>query len=332
MLLASYIALLYACLLVAHPASAFTLPQVLSSNMVLQRAPAQARLWGTTLPSIPVSVLLEHADNPNVSTTVKLYSDDRGAFLVHLPPQPASLNWTLTVTPQHANESAQVLLNVAFGDVFLCTGQSNMQFSLPCMFDGEQAVANSTNYPNIRLFTVALAQSLTPLNDTISWWPNTKGWQLPSPKYVNGSIFDYFSSVCWVYGVKLHNYLGGKTPIGLLHDAYGGTKVVAWTSNASLAQCDHPTPPAVVEAAQSNRAVSRALFEDGVERLALDPNTPSVLFNALINPLLNVQVKAILWYQGQHNNSHMHSSFFLSALLTSSLRSPAVKARAMWGT
>jgi sialate O-acetylesterase len=123
-----------------------------------------------------------------------------------------------------------MLDDVLFGDVWICSGQSNMQFPVQFMFNASIEIANAGQYPKVRLFTVAQNQSGIPLDEVLDIWLN---WSVASPTSV-GSPF--VSAVCWLYGRMIHTELGGR-PIGLIHSSWGGTPIELWSTVAVLKEC-----------------------------------------------------------------------------------------------
>ena len=274
------------------PSTALTLPQSISSHMVLQRGPQQAQLWGTATPSSTVSVQLD-SDPPRLAI-----ADADGAWKLSLPAHPASINHSLSIT---GDGSTRQLSNVAFGDVYLCGGQSNMEFVLNDGYpDVARAdIADSANYPHLRLFGVAKKSSNTLLNDTINRWTDGAQWVVSQPKYVNGSLFDYFSAVCFYYGRALYkavNTGGAVMPIGLIDDCWWGIRAEAWITPEGLKVCGPVTP--VIPPAFSTFAFSSvSAIAAAASSLALsadpDPQTPSVLYNSMIHPLINMRLQGI---------------------------------------
>ena len=161
-------------------------PHVIDSNMVLQRAPLSSHVWGTTTPSAVVTLTI-----PSLKISLSVFaSDSTGSFLFTLPPQPASSSHNLTVSS--GDGSVASLTNVAFGDVFMCSGQSNMEFGLSFAFGAAEAISSSADYADIRLFTIDKNPSDVPLNDTVDRFPSTaeSSWLPSRPDSVNGSTID----------------------------------------------------------------------------------------------------------------------------------------------
>lgn len=134
----------------------------LGDEMVLQRSPAKARVWGTcTADNNPCTVDVEIEGYPSkFAATI----DANNNFEVYLPAVPAGGPYNITATD---NEGATVSLQrVLFGDVYVCSGQSNMEMVVSQTFNASEAIENAENFPNIRLFTVGQGTtSTTPLSE-----------------------------------------------------------------------------------------------------------------------------------------------------------------------
>merc|ERR1719453_2455502 len=114
-----------------------------------------------------------------------------------------------------------------------------MQFSVGGNVNKTEYAKEADNYPNIRLFTVGQKTSsrtpLTNLQTIEQLWTRASGTAVVRGK------FDYFSAVCWFFGEGVHDGLGGKVPIGLVSDNWGGTRVEQWMSPESSLHCGHPS-------------------------------------------------------------------------------------------
>lgn len=171
----------------------FSLSKTLGSNMVLQRAPASAVVWGFATAGTTVRTTFQ--GNSYVST-----ADATNTWRQSLPatnPGPA-----VTITFSASTGEAALLTNVLFGDVYICSGQSNMQFSLPSNVNATAEAQAANNYPHIRLFTVGQGtSSTTPLTDlkTVE-----QTWEVASNASVTaGGGWGYFSAVCWFFGKQV---------------------------------------------------------------------------------------------------------------------------------
>lgn len=127
-----------------------------------------------------------------------------------------------------------VLDDVYFGDVWLCGGQNNMQFTVNMAFNASQEIALANNYPHIRLFTW-VGQGAISTQPQPPPKPTTQPWSVANATSINGQPWTHFSAVCWFYGKELYDRY--KVPIGLVSSNWGGTTVQAWTSPHTLEKC-----------------------------------------------------------------------------------------------
>ena len=244
-----------------------------SNDMVLQRAPQQAVVWGYGEPGRTITVQLD--SEPVISTIVSA----AGSWNVKLPAQQASFNRILNVSDAETNVA---LSNVAFGDVYLCSGQSNMQITLNYSFGGPEAMLDSSQYSNIRLFGYYQTNNSVALDEQPNVWYGPYTWVLPSRRTLQllsqpDNPWAYFPGTCYWAGKYISDSLNNSMPIGLVGSSYGGTIVEAWTSPDTNTKCGPITSPA----------------PNGF------PNDPSSVYNAMIHPLLPARFAAVLWYQGE---------------------------------
>jgi sialate O-acetylesterase len=211
----------------------------IQDHMVLQRAPQRAIVWGfgdpgklTTLRmNNKIYTTISRSDRANElgqsiwSVTLDPVSDE-GPFDIHVS-QPLANGTLVTIT----------IHDVLFGDVWVCSGQSNMQFTVNMMFNASQEIANAGNFPKIRLFTASLNASQIPIEELIDI--NLK-WSVASPQTVGGPTWDYMSAVCWLYGRQIHQALDGR-PIGLIATSWGGTAIEFWMPPNALHECNDTT-------------------------------------------------------------------------------------------
>jgi sialate O-acetylesterase len=151
---------------------------------------------------------------------------DEGPFDIHVS-QPLANGTLVTIT----------LHDVLFGDVWICSGQSNMQLTVNMIYNGTEEIENAGNYPKIRVFTAALRSSLTPIEELLGIELN---WSTASSKSIGGPDWDYMSAVCWLYGRMIHQALGGR-PIGLMAASWGGTLIELWMPPKALQDCNTTT-------------------------------------------------------------------------------------------
>ena len=264
--------------LCALPASArFQLPGMLSSHMVLQRD-SLATVWGWTdcaATNNRVGISIDDSSGAptvrsavNAATADGAWSFDVGALVA----ANVTRSYTLSLSDCDATF---VLSDVLFGDVLLCAGQSNMEMTLQYTFDAAAAIADSANYPGIRMFTVARAAANTPMDTLHSRAPNF-AWVVSGPAAFQGDYAGTTSALCFYTGRQLYNStLGRRVPVGLVVSAVASTPIEAWSSSAALAAC-----PSSVQSFQSSA---------------------SLLWNAMIWPLRRMSFKMAVWYQGEQN-------------------------------
>jgi sialate O-acetylesterase len=184
------------------------LPAILSDNMVLQQG-VKLRIWGNAKPGERVTVSLKDKSASTVT-------DAQGRWQVWLDPLKAGGPLELTVK----GDNVLTIRNVLIGEVWLCSGQSNMEWPLANTIGGAEAVAQA-NYPEIRLFTVTKNTSTTPLADLEGHWVVTT----PDDAV-------HFSAVGYFFGRELYQNL--KVPVGLINSSWGGTPAEAWTRHEAL--------------------------------------------------------------------------------------------------
>ncbi|MBN3300473.1 SIAE acetylesterase, partial [Amia calva] len=245
--------------------------------MVLQRAPERAVLWGygTDAAKVTITVL---GIQQNTSHTVTV---EKRIWRVTLDPMKPGGPYLLRAVQQSA-EGVQVrnLTDVLFGDVWLCGGQSNMEMTLLQVMNASEELSDLTKYPTVRVFTAALEMSDMELTDL----PRVElVWTLPSAGVLGGGNFTHFSAVCWLFGRYL--YESRRHPVGLVESCWGGTPVEAWSSERALQMCGLAKPKHSFQNAGASW-----------------DNT--VLWNAMIHPLLNMTIKGAIWYQGESNTEY----------------------------
>jgi sialate O-acetylesterase len=203
--------------------------------MVLQRAPQRAIIWGfgdpitiTTLTingKIYTTVSRSEPANGQNETIWSVTLDpveDEGPFDIHVS-QPSANGTLITIT----------IHDVLFGDVWLCSGQSNMQLTVDMIYNGTEEIANAGNFPKIRVFTAALIPSEIPVEELLGI---VLSWSVASPETVGGPDWNYTSAVCWLYGRMIHQALGGR-PIGLIATSWAGTGIEVWMPPQALHDC-----------------------------------------------------------------------------------------------
>ena len=192
-----------------EPASNIQLTSIFSDNMVLQQKET-CPVWGTANPGGQVTV--QFADQKKAT----IVGND-GLWRVDLSPMKAGGPFDLIISGTNTISFENVLV----GEVWVCSGQSNMQMSVKNSANAKEEI-NNAQYPNIRLFTVERTVSPKPITKI-----NSDGWQVCTPKTI-----PEFSAVGYFFGRQLHKKL--NVPIGLINTSWGGTPAESWTSQRTL--------------------------------------------------------------------------------------------------
>ncbi len=195
--------------------SASLLNPLFSDDAVLQRDRV-IPIWGQAAPGEVVSVRLG-------TQTRTTSADTTGRWMVRVGPFVASNTaHTLLVSSGAQNVTRR---NILFGDVWLCSGQSNMEMGIGNVNNAEQEIS-AANYPGIRLFSVPKRVAFTPQTELKS------RWLVCNPQNIGQGAWNGFSAVAYFFGRKLHRELG--VPIGLIHSSWGGTEAESWVGESSL--------------------------------------------------------------------------------------------------
>jgi sialate O-acetylesterase len=282
-------------------------PAFFGSGMVLQRD-VPLRIWGKASPGEEVVVELGSAGEARGASR----AGADGRWRVELPARAASAE-PLTLTVRGKNELR--FDDVLVGDVWLCSGQSNMNFRLKQAEGGAAEVAAAA-MPGVRLFTVAREVADEPRDDV-------KGrWLACSPRTAGD-----FSAVAYFFGKRIRREIG--VPVGLIHSSWGGTAAEAWAPRATLAATAETRPilerwdetmadfPRLQAEFEANRERLVAEWKVAVEeakktgrmppaepRLRTGPGTqyqPAGLYHAMIAPLAGLPLRGVIWYQGEAN-------------------------------
>lgn len=281
------------------------LPAFVSDNMVLQQN-AKVNLWGWASPNEKINIQLGWSD-----TQIETVANAEGNWKVTVDtPNGSEKGYTITI---NANNKI-VLNNVLIGEVWICSGQSNMYFPVgkeegtwKTGVKNYQEEVKNAFYPSIRLFTVLTNASPKPLDDV------TGSWKPCSPESINT-----FSAVAYFFGRELYQRL--NVPIGLVSTSWGGTKAEAWTSQNVL-ESNISFLPILQQDAKNEKLYQEKLeayyLASINQQIASAANAPKtelkkpkkeanktsyVLYNAMLYPLINYTMKGVIWYQGESNS------------------------------
>ncbi len=254
------------------------LPKVITNNMVLQRDKPVA-IWGTATPGEKITVTFAGQTKTAVTDTAE--------------------NWMLKLDPMKASAEPQkmiitgsntlILDNILVGEVWLCSGQSNMEYPLDRKLKkytapkkgedlSDKELAGEKN-PLIRFLYVE--RKLSPILPTNGW------------KDCNDSTLRYITATGYFFAIELAEKL--KVPVGIISSSWGGTRVEQWTPPASYEQSP--------------------LFKDtvaGKKNFKIDGMIPGKMFEGMIKPLIPYTLKGLIWYQGESNLMIHDTTTFVS--------------------
>lgn len=278
-----------------------SLPVLLSDGVVLQRG-MPIHIWGKAAPGENVQVALNRQSKSTVA-------DFAGRWHIYLAPEAAGGPYELSVNGQNH----VVLHDVLIGDVWVASGQSNMEFPM----EGWQGTPKDAaaeipkaNLPSIHLFHVTKAYSQHPLNDLSS----PAKWSPCTPDTVR-----QFSAVAYFFAKEIA--AREKIPIGVIESAWGGTVAEAWTSLDGLSSNPVLMPIFANRARMVDHLIETdtiAPHEEELKQQAKknglpeplfawrpDPHSwePAALYNAMIAPLTPYAIRGVIWYQGESNSA-----------------------------
>ena len=253
---------------------------VFSDHGILQRE-RPVPVWGTAAPGEAVTVAF-------AGQTVKTVADAKGRWSVDLAPLTASAEGRdLTVTGDRT-AAPVVVHDVLVGEVWLCSGQSNMEWLLSRSTGGEEIIAAANN-PLLRLGRIGHNAQKAPLATVpVTWTPVTPA----SAKWA--------SAVPYLMGAALQRELG--VPVGILNNAYGGTRIEGWLSAEVLRSGPWPQDDKV-DVAAAMAGYDAHLAEKPVDKWPGNYCGPTMTWNGAVAPIAGFAIRGLAWYQGENNGS-----------------------------
>lgn len=251
-------------LIVVSSRSEIKFASILGDNMVLQRN-TQVNLWGKSNPNEKLTVTVGWDQKKYTAT-----ASATGEWLIKVPTKEAGGPYTITVSSVKEKKS---LKNILLGEVWLCSGQSNME--MPLAGFGDQPTLNSNdlignaNQSNIRLITLKRTSIAQPQDTCVGKWSET-----------NPENAANFSAVAYLYALYLQKQL--NVPIGLISSNWGGSRIEAWMSKEVI----NEYPAALSQTTLASTPLN---------------HKASQLYNGMIAPLINYTIKGAIWYQGESN-------------------------------
>lgn len=280
-------------------------PNPLFSDHAVLQSGMPVPVWGTADPGEKVSVTVER-------TTASAIADANGRWTIRLAKLKPGGPFEMTIAGKKPGEAAIVVKDVLVGEVWLGSGQSNMQFYVSKngpghapygLLDEEKEIA-AANYPQVRMFTVKPATALEPQPDVVG------EWQVCTPENVPN-----FSAVGYLFARDLNQAL--KLPVGIVLSAFGASTAEAWIPRETLV-ADPKLKPMVdkLDAREAYFKEHAGATDEGAPPAPLtinarpgrlgplrdpahDQHQPTVLFNAMIHPILPYAIRGAIWYQGE---------------------------------
>jgi sialate O-acetylesterase len=282
------------------------LPGIISDHMLLQRG-VPVRIFGKAQPGEAVGVTFR-------GQAAQTTTDATGRWEVWLDPLMPGAAADMTIKGANTLTVADVLV----GDVWVGSGQSNMQFAVRQSDNAEAEIA-AAKYPQIRLFYVPRKTSPVPVEDVDA------KWVVCSPETIGE-----FSAVLYFFGREMHKDL--KVPMGLIHTSWGGTPIAAWISGPSLVSNARLEPfltfwanvirqyPLNTTRYEQNLKKWEAAGSQGARPAAPmgpgHPHEPGTLYNAMVAPIIKYTIKGALWYQGETEAGRAQGHIYGEALMT----------------
>ena len=270
------------------------LPSILGNNMVIQKD-QPVNIWGQAEPNEKITVQLGEE-------IARATADNNGFWEVTLKSRKAN-GQSLQMTISGTQSQNITLENILVGEVWICSGQSNMQWSMLQTHSPIPEIQRA-DYPGIRLFYVPRKISTLPQNDV-----DTE-WEICNPETIGP-----FSAVAYYFGREIHTEL--DIPVGLINSNWGGTRIEPWTPDSGF------TREALGTLYKNNLKEALPKLEDWIKKAAqalkndtyihpqpqipVHPHqnnrTPTVLYNAMIHPLIRFPIRGAIWYQGEANRN-----------------------------
>jgi sialate O-acetylesterase len=272
------------------------LPVVFSDGMLLQRD-LPIHVWGRSAPAEKIAATFR-------GETRAAVADDLGRWQLYLSPVAAGGPYDLTVS----GSNQIVVHNVLVGDVWVASGQSNMEFKMR-QLDNPQAEITAAKYPRIRIMRIKHGYSEYPLTEAAV----DQHWAEVSPESV-----PEFSAVAYYFAREIHQK--EKVPVGIIESDWGGTVAETWTSMDALGS-DAALMPVFASRAHTMDAEAENLLLDPIHKAQIDKAlaaglpwpkvpwhpmapmwAPAQLYNAMIAPITPYAIRGVIWYQGESNS------------------------------
>lgn len=254
------------------------LPSIISENMVLQQN-ASIKLWGWASPGEEVTITSSWSNE-----LVTVVTGEDGKWSIYIQTPECRRNQSLRITSS-SDQQGITIGNILIGEVWLASGQSNMEFEMrphpvdkwmTGASDWEKEVADA-NYPDIHLFKVEEAWNYNAPVD------NCQGeWVVCSPQ-----VAETYSAIAFLFARELHQAL--ERPVGVILCAFGGTHAESWTRDEIMRN------DPIYDRVYKNYSPEKT------EPKGYQHKVPAAIWNAMVNPILGYTIKGNIWYQAESN-------------------------------
>lgn len=257
--------LILLCLSAVLPLNArITVGSILGDNMVLQRN-SEVKLWGKANANEKLTIVVGWTKENFVTT-----ANEKGEWLVKVKTTEAGGPYSISIA---SRKEKLLFKNILLGEVWLCSGQSNMQmpvegFTFNPVIGSTDALLWADN-PSLRLFTVKISGSSQPRDSCGGKWSEATAESAAR-----------FSAVGYFFGKLLQERL--KVPVGMICSSWGGSRIEAWMKHETITEFP-------------------AAYEQTTQPKVSPNQRASNLYNAMIAPLLRTTIKGVVWYQGESN-------------------------------
>jgi len=294
--------LLLALLPAASLPAQVTLPKILTSHMVVQRD-LPVHLWGKATPGEELTISFR-------GETLSVKAGELGRWSAYFKPGPAGGPFAMTIKGTQADGLPQLITldDVLVGDIWLASGQSNMQFQM------SQAATAGVDLPHagidrIRLLTIEKRTSEYPADDVES-----RGWKPSTPETAND-----FSAVAWYFAREIAQR--ENVPVGIIDSTWGGTVAESWVRLTALGEDASLAPLFATRGRMTDREADALLEDQRQQKLRDEAKAagkpepqhpwhpmlamwgPSLIYNGMIAPLTPMPIRGVIWYQGESNSA-----------------------------
>jgi sialate O-acetylesterase len=253
------------------------LPTFFSDSMVLQQN-TDAAFWGTDKPKSKIII------TGSWGKTAQTVADSTGKWKLKLTTPMAGGPFEVVIK----GTKIKTLKNVLIGEVWLCSGQSNMEmpvkgYNNQPIIGSNEAILQSANN-KIRVYHTPRAVSITPLNDVKS------NWKIADP-YTTGN----FSATAYFFARKINAVLG--IPVGIIQTSWGASSVESWMDKETLSAF----PNKIIPASKPD---------------SMPQQIPTIMFNGMLHPYIGFTIKGMIWYQGEsnRNNANEYQALFTAMI------------------